>query len=132
GRRGGGGGKGGWAGGCGVMKRGGGGGDIRGRYGGEEFVALLYGATRQEAAAFAEAVRETVESTEFTGGPQQPLGRVTISAGVATFPWDAQTDEALIKASDDNLYKAKEGGRNRVVVNLGEPEIPAVGGPGAQ
>jgi diguanylate cyclase (GGDEF)-like protein len=105
-------------------------GDIMGRYGGEEFVALLYGATRQEAAAFAEAVREAVEGTEFAGAPQQPLGRVTISAGVATFPWDAQTDEALIKAADDNLYKAKEGGRNRVVVAETEPEIPAVGGPG--
>jgi diguanylate cyclase (GGDEF)-like protein len=97
-------------------------GDIMGRYGGEEFVALLYGATRQEAEALAETVRETVEATAFEGGPKQPLGRVTISAGVATFPWDAQTDEALIKAADDNLYKAKEGGRNRVVAS--ETEQP--------
>jgi diguanylate cyclase (GGDEF)-like protein len=115
---------------CEIIKNTGRRGDIMARYGGEEFVALLYGATRQEAAAFAEAVRETVEGTEFAGGPQQPLGRVTISAGVATFPWDAQTDEALIKAADDNLYKAKEGGRNRVVVAETEPEIPTVGGPG--
>jgi diguanylate cyclase (GGDEF)-like protein len=90
-------------------------GDIVARYGGEEFVALLYGATRQEAEAFGESVRQTVEGTSFTGGPGQPEGRVTISAGVATFPWDAQSDEALIKAADENLYKAKEGGRNRVV-----------------
>jgi diguanylate cyclase (GGDEF)-like protein len=92
-------------------------GDIMGRYGGEEFVALLYGATRQEAEALAETVREAVEGADFVGGPKQPLGRVTLSAGVATFPWDAQTDEALIKAADENLYKAKEGGRNRVVVS---------------
>jgi diguanylate cyclase (GGDEF)-like protein len=96
-------------------------GDIVARYGGEEFVALLYGATRAEAEAFGETVRQTVESTSFAGGPKQPLGRVTISAGVATFPWDAQTDEAVIKAADDNLYKAKSGGRNRVVASDAEP-----------
>jgi diguanylate cyclase (GGDEF)-like protein len=96
-------------------------GDIVARYGGEEFVALLYGATRQEAETFGETVRQTVEGTAFTGGPHQPGGRVTISAGVATFPWDAQTDEALIKAADENLYKAKQQGRNRVVASDAEP-----------
>jgi diguanylate cyclase (GGDEF)-like protein len=90
-------------------------GDIIARYGGEEFVALLYGANRQEAEAFAETVRRIVEGTDFAGGPDQPGGRVTLSAGVATFPWDAQSDEEVIKAADDNLYKAKETGRNRVV-----------------
>jgi diguanylate cyclase (GGDEF)-like protein len=90
-------------------------GDIVARYGGEEFVALLYGATRAEAEAFGETVRQTVEGTSFAGGPRQPGGRVTVSAGVATFPWDAQSEEALIKAADDNLYRAKGGGRNRVV-----------------
>jgi diguanylate cyclase (GGDEF)-like protein len=92
-------------------------GDIIGRYGGEEFVALLYGATRQDAEAFAETARRTIEGTAFAGGSTQPGGRLTISAGVATFPWDAQSDEALIKAADDNLYKAKEAGRNRVVAS---------------
>jgi diguanylate cyclase (GGDEF)-like protein len=90
-------------------------GDIMARYGGEEFVALLYGAGREEAASFAEAVRETVLGREFPGGRTQPGGRVTLSAGVATFPADAEADEALIKAADENLYRAKEGGRNRVV-----------------
>jgi diguanylate cyclase (GGDEF)-like protein len=90
-------------------------GDIVARYGGEEFVALLYGATRGEAVGFGETVRQTVEGAFFAGGPKQPDGRLTISAGVATFPWDAPSDEALIKAADDNLYKAKDGGRNRVV-----------------
>ncbi|HUG54549.1 MAG TPA: GGDEF domain-containing protein [Vicinamibacteria bacterium] len=98
-------------------------GDIVARYGGEEFVALLYGATRQEAESFGETVRQTVESTVFAGGPRQPGGGVTISAGVATFPWDAQNDEALIKEADENLYKAKEGGRNRVVASEAAPEL---------
>ena len=66
-----------------------------------------------------------MKGAEFPGGASQPAGRVTISAGVATFPWDAQSDEALIKAADENLYKAKEGGRDRVV--LAEPAPPAKG-----
>lgn len=106
-------------------------GDIVARYGGEEFVALLYGATRQEAEAFGEAVRQTVEGTNFRGGPNQPGGRLTISAGVATFPWDAQSDEALVKAADENLYKAKEGGRNRVVACDPEVSEGAASRPGA-
>ena len=44
-----------------------------------------------------------------------------MSAGVATYPWDATGDAALIKAADQNLYKAKEAGRNRVVTNEAEP-----------
>lgn len=98
-----------------VLKKTGRRGDIMARYGGEEFVALLYGAGRDEAVAFAETVREAVLEQEFPGGRNQPEGRVTISGGAATFPADGESDEALIKAADENLYRAKEGGRNRVV-----------------
>ena len=91
-------------------------GDIIARYGGEEFVALLYGATRQEAEAFGETVRATVEATSFAGGPRQPGGRVTISAGVATFPWDAGNMDELIARADAALLAAKRAGKNRVFV----------------
>lgn len=90
-------------------------GDIVARYGGEEFVALLYGATRDEAVSFAQSVRQAIEAHEFPGGDRQPGGRVTCSAGVATFPMDAANDEGLVKCADMYLYQAKEGGRNRVV-----------------
>jgi diguanylate cyclase (GGDEF)-like protein len=89
-------------------------GDIIVRYGGEEFVALLYGATRDEAARFAEGVRHGIESHAFPGGDTQPLGRLTLSAGVATFPLDATSGEDLITAADRNLYRAKAAGRNTV------------------
>lgn len=98
-----------------TVKRTGRRGDIVARYGGEEFVALLYGATREEAFRFAESVRQAVEREAFAGGPAQPMGRVTVSGGVAAFPADAPDDEALIAAADANLYRAKAGGRNRVV-----------------
>jgi diguanylate cyclase (GGDEF)-like protein len=89
-------------------------GDIVARYGGDEFVALLYGTPHDEAVAFAESVRMFVESRSFPGGDQQPGGHLTLSAGVATYPADARSDEDLIKAADILLYQAKEGGRNRV------------------
>ena len=87
-------------------------GDIVARYGGEEFVALLYGASRDEARRFAESVRTAIESAAFPGGAG--LGRVTVSGGVASFPSDALTRDALIECADRNLYHAKQAGRNRI------------------
>jgi diguanylate cyclase (GGDEF)-like protein len=89
-------------------------GDIVARFGGEEFVMLLYGASRKEAQQVAEAARARVESTDFAGGETQPLGRVTISGGVACFPGDARGATDLLKVADVGLYKAKAEGRNRV------------------
>ena len=88
-------------------------GDVVARYGGEEFVALLYGATSSDAWRFAEAFRGAVAANGFAGETSQPLGRVTVSGGVAVFPLDAQDDLALIKTADARLYRAKECGRNR-------------------
>ena len=51
----------------------------------------------------------------FPGESSQPLGRISVSCGVATFPLDAQDDIALIKAADARLYRAKEAGRNCTV-----------------
>jgi diguanylate cyclase (GGDEF)-like protein len=90
-------------------------GDVPARYGGEEFVTLLYGASREEAAGFADVVRRELCGRTFVGGVTQPLGRVTLSAGVATFPHDAGDDAALLRAADAKLYLAKQAGRNRVM-----------------
>jgi len=98
-----------------LMKQVGRRGDILARYGGEEFVALLYGAGRDEAARFAESVRRAIEGHGFRGGEKQPGGRVTVSGGVALFPEDAGEAQPLIEAADRNLYRAKAGGRNRVI-----------------
>ena len=94
-------------------------GDLPARYGGEEFVTLLYGASREEALGLADAVRREVCGRVFAGGCTQPLGRVTVSAGVATFPVDAADDASLLRAADAKLYLAKQAGRNRVMPDLG-------------
>ena len=90
-------------------------GDILARYGGEEFISLLYGAGREEAARFAETVRQAIQGYPFEGGEKQPGGRVTISGGLSVFPDDAADAQVLIEAADRNLYRAKEAGRNRIV-----------------
>jgi diguanylate cyclase (GGDEF)-like protein len=90
-------------------------GDIVARYGGEEFVVLLYGATRAEAAAFAEQIRKRVEETPL--GDVEAPAHVTVSGGVATMPEDTEGAGFLFEAADFNLYRAKETGRNRIVAD---------------
>jgi len=90
-------------------------GDVVARYGGEEFVALLYGATARDAWRFAEAFRGSVGAAGFPGEDRQPMGRMTVSGGIAVFPLDAQDDLAFIKSADARLYEAKQAGRNRNV-----------------
>jgi predicted signal transduction protein with EAL and GGDEF domain len=85
-----------------------------GRYGGEEFLLILPGTVLDAAVTFAERLREKVEHHTFTY-PGGTLCR-TMSCGVAAFPHPRVKDqEALLKASDDALYVAKETGRNRVI-----------------
>ena len=78
-------------------------------------VALLYGASASDGWRLAEAFRSAVAAQGFPGESNQPLGRISVSCGVATFPLDAQDDIALIKAADARLYRAKEAGRNCTV-----------------
>jgi diguanylate cyclase (GGDEF)-like protein len=90
--------------------------DIVARYGGEELVIILPETSRRRAAELADRIRLRVEGTVFEGMKTQPLGKITVSAGVATFPVDASTEEDLIKKADSSLYQAKSQGRNRIVV----------------
>jgi diguanylate cyclase (GGDEF)-like protein len=73
------------------------------RYGGDEFAAILPGADRQAAHEVAERIRQAVtELSEATGGPH-----VTISVGVACYPDDGRTKDALVGVADRALYLAK-------------------------
>jgi len=97
--------------------------DRVGRYGGEEFMLILPGASAEAAVTFAERVRKSVEEHTFAfdGGS---VNR-TISCGVAGWPHHEITDiDALVRAADDALYVAKETGRN-VVVRFDSPEFHA-------
>lgn len=82
--------------------------DITARYGGEEFMLLMPNTNIDNAVLLAERLRKNVEQMD-TGKRDF---QVTISIGVCQY--NSGDDNTLIKAVDDLLYKAKEGGRNRV------------------
>jgi diguanylate cyclase (GGDEF)-like protein len=90
--------------------------DVVARFGGEEFVMLLPGATREDAAKIADGVRRAVRTAGISHR-QSEYGFVTISAGVAGgVPRADGEPERLVGAADRALYAAKHDGRNRVVV----------------
>lgn len=92
--------------------------DIVGRYGGEEFMLVLVDTNMTTARAVVESLR--VSFATFNHRPdEQPLN-VTFSAGLAAYPMFTLAN-ALIRAADRALYRAKHQGRNRVV--LADPEI---------
>lgn len=84
------------------------------RYGGEEFTILLPEIEKYKAVTVAERIRKSVEEWSFEDQECQPLGRITVSLGVAEYPTDAKSSRALINMADMALYEAKSAGRNRV------------------
>lgn len=94
--------------------------DIVARYGGEEFVVLLPQTGSQQAIEVAERIRATIAAQPFRPLPEQAVP-ITISIGLAMLPGETEGKDAgtlaekLINAADEALYRAKEGGRNRVV-----------------
>ncbi len=89
-------------------------GDFVGRYGGEEFVVLLRNITEEEMVLVAEKIRLLVSSTNTFLENDKSIS-VTVSIGAAYYK-QGMSQEQLIKEADELMYKAKESGRNRVVV----------------
>jgi diguanylate cyclase (GGDEF)-like protein len=89
--------------------------DLPSRFGGEEFCILLPETTPERAVDIANRIRRAVESTEFVVETVDEPIRATISLGVAAYPRDGATTEALVNAADLAVYRAKLQGRNRVV-----------------
>lgn len=92
------------------------------RYGGEEFIVMLPDISKEDAFIYAERVKEEIIRYPFVHGEKQPLGYVSVSGGVATFPNDAGSLEKVIELADKALYKAKKEGRNRIIKH--DRELP--------
>jgi len=100
--------------------------DIFGRFGGEEFLLILPNATLSQAVLVGEKVRKLISEHGFAHAASQPLGVLSVSGGVAEYPFDGVDAASLLKTADDGLYQAKKQGRNQVVAparyaELGEP-----------
>jgi len=84
------------------------------RIGGEEFLILLRNANPQTACQRAESIRNVVETSDFCYYGQ-PID-LSVSIGVATYPYHGEEIDSVIRAADKALYAAKANGRNRVQV----------------
>jgi len=88
--------------------------DVVARYGGEEFSVILPETDAAGAFVVAEKIREAVSLYEFQDEDSVRGCTLTCSVGLATYPSHAQEKETLLRLSDDALYRAKNGGKNRV------------------
>lgn len=89
--------------------------DVACRFGGEEFVLVLPEANLGIARQRAELLREATQTMRVSLGAKS-LGAVNISLGLAVFPQHGRKGEELIQAADAALYRAKQSGRNRVMI----------------
>ena len=87
--------------------------DLVARWGGEEFAAILFRATLEDAVRIADGVRQQLADTKIPGAGGE-LVTATVSAGCAAIGPDTDTAEELLRAADVALYMAKRGGRDRV------------------
>ncbi len=99
--------------------------DTVARYGGEEFAIILPENDIRNGHLVAEKIRNAVLDTPFPKGDQQPMGKMTISLGVADNSRAIKTPRELINHADLALYHAKETGRNRTVMYTPELDSAA-------
>jgi diguanylate cyclase (GGDEF)-like protein len=106
--------------------------DLIARYGGEELVALFRETEAEPAVERVEEIRQAVAVTPITIDRDKGLtAKVTVSAGVASWPADGLTPRELLVAADLRLFKAKANGRNQVVGPPGSVRVELGAQPGS-
>ena len=88
--------------------------DIACRYGGEELVIILPETGKEGARKLAQKLIRIISEHPFEHREKQPLGCISVSMGLASFPEDAEYPDDLISHADKALYAAKNGGKNRL------------------
>jgi len=86
--------------------------DIAARYGGEEFVLLLSHSDNISSYIFAERLRQKIAKLEFSCTDKEL--KVTVSGGIASFPFNSSNPEDLVEMADSAMYLAKGAGKNRI------------------
>ena len=99
--------------------------DLAARYGGEELMAILPGASLEACFEAAERIRRRISEARLTRRTTgEEISSVTVSIGVAQFRM-GETAEGMIERGDKALYQAKHAGRNCTIKELAEEEIAA-------
>jgi diguanylate cyclase (GGDEF)-like protein len=98
--------------------------DLRGRWGGEEFIVVFPNDPASTSGAVLGRVLEEFRRLPFRSERGERFF-VTFSAGVSSFPADGATVDSLIRAADERLYQAKRGGRGHVVLPWSAGESPS-------
>jgi diguanylate cyclase (GGDEF)-like protein len=93
--------------------------DVIARYGGEEFVLMIPEAANDAAHSLSERLRKNLSEMKIEDFPP-----ITISLGIATYPYDGADPEELIKKADAAMYAAKRAGRNQVVKYSRNVKLP--------
>jgi diguanylate cyclase (GGDEF)-like protein len=88
--------------------------DILARFGGDEFTVLMPETEPETALEITDRVRADLGEHDVLKQYQGPVKKLSMSAGVASFPAHADDVKKLKEMADQALYRAKEGGRNRV------------------
>lgn len=97
--------------------------DLAARYGGEEFAVILPATGPEDARALAERILSAVRDAAVPH-PTSPFGHLTLSIGLTSVPGGTPLHpEDLIARADENLYHAKDQGRNQVVSSCFEPQV---------
>ncbi|MEE4108030.1 MAG: diguanylate cyclase, partial [Halieaceae bacterium] len=92
-------------------------GEVVARFGGEEFIAVLPGATAEDAIRVAQRLQRLTGDENIPHAASDVADRITLSQGIAALIPDGDTDvHTLIGRADEALYRAKRGGRNRIEV----------------
>ena len=92
--------------------------DILTRYGDEEFIVILPNTPEENAFIFAERFRREIEKMEFIPAGEEERHPITISGGIASFPFLQNVEEdanTLIRYAEHALYNAKKRGKNKIV-----------------
>lgn len=88
--------------------------DFLARYGGEEFAVVLPETGKRAALKVGQRILEEIEKFRFKSKDDESIGLITITVGLATFPRDGETGQALLASADKALYKGKRAGKNRI------------------
>ncbi len=91
--------------------------DLPCRYGGEEFVVLMPDIDKNQARLVGERVRSAVENIRFDKGDGDKIP-ITVSAGIALNTRHGDSPQTILKRADIALYKAKNDGRNRIILDV--------------